>query len=103
MSRGTVFSLIAVLAALLPGSSGLAQGTTRPKIRDSNVGYIDPAIPGTFVRFQVDSAFNNVSPTRSEFFWSPGPPDGRGPSIPERSVDYVDQTTHFEYCLLHTK
>lgn len=102
MSRGTVFSLIAVLAALLSGSSGRAQGTTGPKIRDSNVGYIDPAIPGTFVRFQVDSAFNNVSPTRSEFFWSPGPPDGRGPSIPERSVDYVDQTTHFEYCLLPT-
>ena len=83
MSHGTVFSLIAVLAAVLSGSPELAQGTTGPKIRDSNVGYIDPAIPGSFVRFQVDSVFDNVRPTRSEFFWAPGPPQGRGPSIPE--------------------
>ena len=55
------------------------QGTTGPVIRDSNVGYIDPAIPAELFRFRYDAAYDNNRPTRAEFFWSPGEPFGAGP------------------------
>src|SRR4051794_41457846 len=102
MLRGAAFSLLLASAILSAPGSGLAQGTTPPRIRDSNVGYIDSAIPGSYLRFQVDSAFNNVRPTRDEFFWSPGPPQGRGPTLPERSVDYTDLYAQIETAVLPT-
>ena len=73
------------------------QGTTAPAIRDSNVGYIDPAIPGDCLRFRYDAAYQNERPTRAEFFWAPGAPFGGGPNIPERSVDYQDFMLYGEY------
>src|SRR5262245_27164268 len=84
------------LASLASPSAARAQGTTEPVVRDTNVGYIDTAIPGDQIRFQFDAAYDNVRPTRDEFFWSPGPPFGRGPRIPEASVNYQDITTYFE-------
>jgi hypothetical protein len=85
-----------LLLCLAAGSVGTcagdarAQGTTVPRVRDSNVGYIDPAIPGHVLRLRVDSANDNVAPTRADFFWSVGPPRGGGPRIPESNVDYQD-------------
>lgn len=78
----------------------IAQGTTRPRVRNSNVGYIDSAIPGSSVRIRMDAAFNNVTPTRSEFFWAPGGLLGRGPRVPERSVDYQDLSATVEHAFL---
>lgn len=92
MQQRCVAAIIAsaILMSLLPTSVVRAQGTTGPVIRDSNVGYIDAAIPGDIFRFQFDAGYDLNRPTRSEFFWSPGEPRGRGPDIPERSVDYQD-------------
>jgi hypothetical protein len=92
MYRWIKFFLAASAAALVIAQAppARAQGTTGPAIRDSNVGYIDPAIPGNYWRLRFDAAYQNTRPTRAEFFWAPGPPNGGGPSIPERSVDYQD-------------
>jgi hypothetical protein len=79
-----------------------AQGTTVPRVRDSNVGYIDPAIPGDLLRLRIDSADDNVRPTRADFFWSVGPPVGDGPSTPESSVDYQDLMLYGERLLTPT-
>lgn len=89
-----LYWLALVAATLLaPTTAALAQGTTRPKIRDTNVGYIDPAIPGDVFRFRYDSSYQNLRPTLAEFFWTPGP---RGPKIPESNVDYQDLTSYLE-------
>src|SRR5439155_23919873 len=65
-------------------------------IRDSNDGYIDPAIPADLFRFRFDAGYNNRRPTRAEFFWPRGAPFGPGPAIVERSVDYQDLSTYLE-------
>src|SRR5262245_41292435 len=69
------------LIALASSRVTLAQGTTEPVIRDSNVGYIDPAIPADLFRFRYDAAYQNIRPTRDEFFWAPGGRFGPGPSF----------------------
>jgi len=95
-------SWLAVLAGLsLCAASELAngQGTTVPRVRDSNVGYIDPAIPDNVFRLRVDAAFDNPTPTLAQSFWSIGGPAGRGPSIPESSVDYQDISAYGETLL----
>lgn len=79
-----------------------AQGLTVPKVRDTNVGYIDPAIPGDVFRFRYDSSYENNRPTRADFFWAPGGRFGPGPSIPEKSVDYQDLITYVEALLTET-
>ena len=84
---------LALLAA--PGDAR-AQGIGVPKVRDSNVGYIDPAIPGDIFRLRVDGAYDNIRPSRADFFWSPGGPFGPGPSIPESSVNYQDIAAYLE-------
>lgn len=88
--RSSAVLAAAILVSLSASEPVRAQGTTDPVIRDSNVGYIDAAIPGDILRFQFDAAYGINRPTRSEFFWSPGEPNGNGPDIPERSVDYQD-------------
>ena len=98
---GQYFRLISAgcLFLLLFTETANGQGTTRPRVRNSNVGYIDTAVPGSNLRLRLDSVFNNVAPTRSEFFWAPGPPNGRGPAFPERSVDYQDYSATVEHLL----
>lgn len=54
---------------------------------DSSVGYIDSAIPATQIRLRYDSAYDNSSPTRSEFLWAWAQPVGPGWPTPERRVD----------------
>lgn len=66
-----------------------------PLVQDSGVGYIDPAIPANQIRFRYDAAFNNVKPSRAEFFWPLGPPRGPGPGA-ETSLDYQDASIYLE-------
>jgi len=87
------FSATFILWALSTLNSAWAQQSSGPVIRDTNVGYIDPAVPGDLVRFRYDAAYNNRQPTRAEFFWPGG---GRGPANPETSVDYQDVSTYCE-------
>jgi len=98
MCRCFRFLLLAATVVVLLGSPSLlrAQGTTKPAVRDTNVGYIDPAIPGDVFRTRVDAAYDNLRPSRNEFFWAAGSPFGRGPSIPETSVNYQDVFTYCE-------
>jgi hypothetical protein len=88
-----VLGMLALLSLPLPVPG---QGITRPRVRDSNVGYIDSAIPGWNARFQFDSSDDNRSGTRSEFIWSGPPPLGRGLPLPERNIDYQDVTLQLE-------
>lgn len=80
----------AFLISLIEPAALRAQDVAEPVIRDSNVGYIDAAIPGDILRFQFDAGYDLNRPTRSEFFWAPGDSNGDGPDTPERSVDYQD-------------
>jgi len=92
------FSLLvaALLVLLIQPSLLRAQGTKPPVVRDTNVGYIDPAIPGDVFRLRLDAAYDNLRPNRDEFFWAAGPPFGRGPRIPESSVNYQDIAAYCE-------
>src|SRR5215469_13814670 len=86
----------AVMVVWVAPEKSRAQGTTEPVIRDSNVGYIDPAIPADIFRFRYDAAYQNIRPTRDEFFWAPGGRFGPGPSFPETNVDYQDLQFYLE-------
>src|SRR5687767_14387759 len=90
--------LLPLALALFLGSPVAAQ-SPRPVIRNSNVGYLDTAIPGNQIRFQFDSSFDLLRPNRGEFFWSPGGALGGGPERPESSVDYQDVSAHVEALL----
>lgn len=67
-----------------------------PQVADSGVGYIDTALIGSRWRLRYDTAFDNVKPSRAEFFWPVGQPIGPGPG-PETSVDYQDISTYTEW------
>jgi hypothetical protein len=94
---------LALLAGVLLAGEASAQpapaGTTPPRPDDefvtdsSDVGYIDPAIPRTTLRFRYDAAFDNPVPNRSEFFYA-GP--SRGTQVPERSADYQELQAYVE-------
>lgn len=101
MLRLVRFALFAVTILVILGESSLlrAQGTTKPAVRDTNVGYIDPAIPGDVFRLRVDGAYDNLRPSRNEYFWAAGSPFGRGPSTPETSVNYQDVFAYVETLL----
>jgi hypothetical protein len=87
--------LVCTFILLIPPSA-TAQGTSGPTIRDSSVGYVDPALIGDEVRFRYDTSYDLNRPTRAEFFWSPGGVNGPGPRLPESSVDYQDLSTYIE-------
>ena len=63
-------------------------------VSDSNTGYIDNAIIGTFFRVRVDAGFEVDSPDRSEFFYGacgcardvPNPPD----NVPNANGDVLN-------------
>jgi hypothetical protein len=67
-----------------------------PQVADSGVGYIDTALIGNRWRLRYDAAFDNVKPSRAEFFWPVGQPLGPGPG-PETSVDYQDASAYVEW------
>jgi hypothetical protein len=67
-----------------------------PVISDSNVGYIDSAIPASQFRLRFDAAYDNVRPNRAEFFYARGAPIGPGVPRPETSIDYQDISAYLE-------
>src|SRR5207253_4092031 len=73
-----------------------AQGTSGPRVSDSAVGYIDPAIPGNIFRFRFDAAYNDRRPTRAEFFYPKGGASGPGLPDPEPRVDYQELSAYLE-------
>lgn len=66
---------------------------------DSTVGYIDPAIPWTQLRFRYDSAYNFLRPNRAEFFYAKPKPTGPGLSVPETRIDYQEVNVYGEICI----
>jgi hypothetical protein len=68
-------------------------------VGDSNVGYIDGAIPGNMFRLRFDAAYGNNRPTRAEFFYARSAPFGPGLPTPETSVDYQDISSYLEIAL----
>jgi hypothetical protein len=90
------------VALLLPplvlglGAPVHGQGTSGPRVSDSSVGYIDPAIPGDLFRFRVDAAYNDRRPTRAEFLYPRGAPLGPGLPEPEPRVDYQELSAYLE-------
>jgi hypothetical protein len=93
-----ILIVIAVLGLLPRGV--FAQGTSGPIVTDSKVGYIDSAIPSDVARMRYDTSYNNRRPTRAEFFYAQGAPQGPGLPLPERSVDYQDFSVYAETVLL---
>lgn len=89
---------VLVLGALALHLSGTAraQGTSGPRVSDSSVGYIDPAIPGDIFRFRFDASDDDDRPTRAEFFYPRGGPSGPGLPVPEPSVNYQELAAYLE-------
>lgn len=94
LSRIMVAALIWLAAPAVPA---LAQPSGVPVIRDSSVGYIDPAIPGDILRLRFDAAYDNFQPSRAEFFYPRSGPAGPGPRFPETSVDYQEVSLYAEH------
>jgi hypothetical protein len=88
--------IAAFLLASLALSSASAQGTSGPRVSDSSVGYIDPAIPGNVFRFRFDAAYDDRRPTRAEFLYPQGAPNGPGLPEPEPRVDYQELSAYLE-------
>jgi hypothetical protein len=88
--------MAALLLTGLALHSAHAQGTSGPRVSDSSVGYIDPAIPGNVFRFRFDAAYDDNRPTRAEFFYPKGAPLGPGLPEPERRVDFQELSAYLE-------
>jgi hypothetical protein len=86
----------ALLLATLVVGSAQAQGTSGPRVSDSSVGYIDPAMPGDIFRFRFDASYDDRRPTRAEFLYPKGAPTGPGLPVPEPRVDYQELSAYVE-------
>jgi hypothetical protein len=64
---------------------------------DSAVGYIDDAIPGSYLRFRFDGADGNNRPSRAEYFYAKGGPNGPGFPTFAGTVDFEEYTLYLEY------
>ncbi len=61
-----VMAWVGLLAAAGPLR---AQGVGEEVVRDTNVGYIDPAPLLNALRLRFDSSYDNNRPSRAEFFY----------------------------------
>jgi hypothetical protein len=94
-----LWAVLATVAPLFTPAPTCAQGTGGPSVRDSNVGYIDNAIPGDQFRLRFDTSYNDRRPNLAEFFWAQGRPSGPGVPLPEKRVDFQDLTGYLELSL----
>jgi hypothetical protein len=85
------------LASLDTGAGGTGSaggGSTGPVISNTTVGYIDSAVPASLFRLRFEAGYNNVQPSRGEFFYS------RSPTFPgeiaETRVDYQELSAYLE-------
>jgi hypothetical protein len=83
-----------ILLGIVQGIS--AQGTSGPTVSNSSVGYIDSAIIANQLRLRFDAAYDDIRPSRAEFFYAQGRPLGPGVPLPERRVDFQDLSTYLE-------
>ena len=90
-------AMLALFCIISPAAR--AQGLGNPTVRDSNVGYVDPAIPGNRAWLRFDYANDNPRPSRAEFFYPQGAPLGPGPALPDTSATYQDVLLGFEALL----
>lgn len=90
---------VALCLLMFMGSNGFSQEEDPPFVTsDTNVGYIDSAIPATQVRLRFDAAFDNPTPDRSEFLYRASTAATGAPISPaEPRVDYQDVTTYLEW------
>ncbi len=99
--RRAARAYVAALAGLaLVAASARAQtpptSDEGPTVRDSTVGYIDGAIPGSQFRVRLDDYSNMTRPNRVEFFYPRGAPQGPGFEEPERRVDFDEVSAYLE-------
>jgi hypothetical protein len=90
------WSAVLIGMALLPAIVR-AQGTSGPSSSDSRVGYIDNAIPGNIFRLRFDDNTDDRRPTRAEFIYPQGAPNGPGLPRPDPSIDFQELTAYMEY------
>lgn len=89
----------ALVALALLGSTP-EESDAQLLVSDTSVGYIDPAVPFSHVRFRFDAAYGADFPDRAEFFygtWAAATPGAPGPPLRERNVDYQDLVAYVEY------
>jgi hypothetical protein len=88
--------LVCIVVGFMPNAAR-GQGTGGPSSSDSRVGYIDSAIPGTLFRFRYDDTFADRRPTRAEFFYPKGAPNGPGLPAPDPRVDFQELSAYLEF------
>ena len=88
--------LTCIVVGLLPAGVR-AQGGGGLSGSDSRVGYIDNAIPATEFRLRFDNSSNDHRPTRAEFLYPKGKPNGPGLPEPQRSVDFQELASYLEF------
>jgi hypothetical protein len=91
LRAGVLVSLAwAVLAGPAQGQSDSGRGSADA---DTNVGYIDSAVPFSHLQLRFDAADRANRPTRAEFFYPRGGPDA------ETRVDYEELDAYLEYAI----
>ncbi|MGF1582156.1 MAG: hypothetical protein ACFCD0_22760 [Gemmataceae bacterium] len=85
-ASGFLTFLVGVIFVFCPQSSH-AQGLGETDVSDTQVGYIDSAIPGNQFRFRVDTGYNIRRPARAEFFYAQPGPGTPGLPFPESSAN----------------
>jgi len=80
------------------GLGGIEEGPGDPGIGHERVMHalfeIPDSQPYSNMRFRFNAAYDQRNPDRAEFFWAQI--GGRGPKLPERSVDYQDLIASWE-------
>jgi hypothetical protein len=96
--RAFARTTLAVLAcASFCPAAARAQGSGEGfSVRNSGVGYIDPAIPGTMFRIRADASYDSNRPSRDEFFYPQTGPAGPGVPGPETRIDYQELSGYLE-------
>jgi hypothetical protein len=90
-----VLSLALVVGAGLLGPGGSTAYAQR-ETSDSNVGYIDSALPVSEARLRFDAAYDSQRASRAEFFYPQRQPNGPGLPFPEPRVDYQEVSAYVE-------
>jgi hypothetical protein len=77
-----------------------SQGVGEVTVRDSNVGYIDPAPLFNMVRLRFDASYDDNRPSRAEFFYPRAGAGGPGPRFADPSVDFQEVSAYAETVLV---
>jgi hypothetical protein len=81
-------------------------GDCLPSLRDSNVGWIDSALPATQFRLRYDYRLNNKTHDRAEFWMARNQQyfdgeniGGRGFELPESNIDLMEWSPYIEWAV----